>query len=120
MGPNISYRNVHTGPRQEQEPDQLSPIVPLGPLPVPVPVLLPCSVNKSLENLWLLVQLMSFCVQSNCRQSYSCVIILNDKKLFCKRYFTNACDHFVSKIHFKLQHLVYFSLNKCHCQIVRN
>ena len=43
MSPNILHRNVHTGPRQEQEPGPLSPIVP-----VPFPVPLPCSVNKPL------------------------------------------------------------------------
>ena len=43
VGPNILYRNVHTGPRQESDP--LSPVMPvLFPVPVPVPV--PCSVNK--------------------------------------------------------------------------
>ena len=43
MGPNILYRNVHTGPRQEQEPDQLSPIVPVLSLSRSR-----CSVNKPL------------------------------------------------------------------------
>ena len=37
MGPIILYRNVHSGPRLEQELDPLSPIVPV-PFPVPVPV----------------------------------------------------------------------------------
>ena len=43
MVPNMLYRNVHTG--LCQEPDKLSPIVPVQ-LPVLVLVLFPCSVNK--------------------------------------------------------------------------
>ena len=39
------YGNVHTGLRQEQEPDQLSSITPVL-FPVPVQVLDPCSVNE--------------------------------------------------------------------------
>ena len=34
MGPNILYKNVHTGPRQEQEPDLLS-----NDVSVPFPIL---------------------------------------------------------------------------------
>ena len=47
MGPNILYRNVHSGPRLGQEADPLSAIVPvLLPVPSLVLVLVPCSVNK--------------------------------------------------------------------------
>ena len=38
---NLLYRNVHTDLRQENEPDPLSPIMPV-PFPVPVP----CRMNE--------------------------------------------------------------------------
>ena len=51
MGSNILYRNVHTGLRLGQEPDRLSPIVPVPhPVPAPVPVL--CSVNDCSYRDW--------------------------------------------------------------------
>ena len=37
MGPIILFRNVHSDPRQVQEPDLLSHFVPV-PFPVPGPV----------------------------------------------------------------------------------
>ena len=46
-GSQYIYRNVHIGPRQEQELDPLSPIVP-APFPVPIPFPFPCCVNKLL------------------------------------------------------------------------
>ena len=45
MGPNALHRDVHTAPRQGQEPDPLSPIVPVS-FPIPVLAMVPCSVNK--------------------------------------------------------------------------
>ena len=53
MGPNILYRNVHTGPRQGQEPNPFSPIVPVPfPVPAPVPVPVPRRVNKPLDHIY--------------------------------------------------------------------
>ena len=45
MGPNILCRNVDTGLRQEKGPGQIVPYC-VGPVPPPVPVPFPCSVNK--------------------------------------------------------------------------
>ena len=47
IDPNILYRNIHTSPRQVQEPVPLSPIVTVE-FPVSDPVSFPCSVNKPL------------------------------------------------------------------------
>ena len=47
MGPNVLYRNVHTG-LDRKEPDPLFPIV-LVQFPVPVPVPFLCSMNKPLR-----------------------------------------------------------------------
>ena len=44
IGSNILYRCIHTGLRQGNEADPLSPIMPV-PFPVPVPIPVPCSVN---------------------------------------------------------------------------
>ena len=61
MGPIILYSNVHTGPRQEQELEPLSPIVPV-PFPVPVLVTVPCSVNKPLVTVAFPVPVPFSCI----------------------------------------------------------
>ena len=64
MGPNILYRNIHTGLRQGKEPESIVSIVLLK-FPVPVPVTFPCSVNKPsrmyhfLSSLYMLVLTVS-------------------------------------------------------------
>ena len=45
IGPNVLYRNVHTGLNRGSNQDPLFPIVPVQ-FSVPVPVPFPCSVNK--------------------------------------------------------------------------
>ena len=45
MGPNVLYRNVHTGLRLGEVPDPLFPVV-LVQFPEPVPLPVPCSVNQ--------------------------------------------------------------------------
>ena len=44
IGPNVLYRNIRTGPRQEKEPRPVDSTV-LVQFVVPIPVPFPCSVN---------------------------------------------------------------------------